>query len=151
MRFIPTHCESCSRSALVSASAINAGMTQCAGCGATARSLPGESYGEEDVSLYNNVANTLREAGVTPFQARQLAMELEAKSLLEPGRCLRRLMQTLPSLGVLELLVNNEPLALRKLEGMLAILFEVIGSSHSESGVVSNSSSAPSKAGGGHA
>jgi hypothetical protein len=148
MRFIPTHCESCSRSALVSAAAINAGTTQCADCGATARSLPGESYGEEDVSLYHDVAATLREAGVTPFQARQLAMELEAKSLLEPGRCLRRLVQTLPSLSALELLVDNEPLALRKLEGMLAILLEVMGSSRSESGLVSTSD--PSKAGGGH-
>jgi hypothetical protein len=147
MRFIPTHCESCSRSALVSASAINAGLTQCAECGATARSLPGESYGEEDVPLYAEVATTLRDVGLTPFQARQLAMELEAKSLLEPGRSLRRLVQTLPSLGVLELLVNDEPLALRKLEGMLAILLEVMGSGRSESGMVSTAD--PSKVGGG--
>jgi hypothetical protein len=147
MRFIPTQCESCSRSELVNADAISAGITQCKECGATARSLPGESYGEEDVSLYNNVATTLGEAGVTPFQARQLAQELEAKSLLEPGRCLRRLVQTLPSLSALELLVDNNPLALRKLEGMLAILLEVIGTSRSESGLVPTSDS--SKAGGG--
>jgi hypothetical protein len=145
MRYIPTHCESCSRSALVSAGAITAGITPCAGCGATARSLPGESYGEEDVSLYYDVANTLRDAGVTPFQARQLAMDLEAKSLLEPGRCLRRLVQTLPSLSALELLVDNEPLALRKLEGMLAILLEVMGNSRA-SGIVTTAD--PSKAGG---
>jgi hypothetical protein len=146
MRFIPTHCESCSRAALVDASAINAGLTPCADCGASARSLPGESYGEEDVALYHDVVATLRDAGVTPFQARQLAMDLEIKSLLEPGRCLRRLVQTLPTLGALELLVENEPLALRKLEGMLAILLEVMGSSRSESGVVFTSE--PSKAGG---
>ena len=147
MRFIPTHCESCARSALVNAGAIHAGITQCVGCGATARSLPGESYGEEDVALYRDVATSLRDAGVTPLQARQLAEELEAKSLLEPGRCLRRVVQTLPSLSVLEPLVDHEPLALRKLEGMLAILLEVMGNSRSESGM--ESAFDPSKAGGG--
>jgi hypothetical protein len=97
--------------------------------------------------LYYDVATTLRDADVTPFQARQLAQELEAKSLLAPGRCLRRLVQTLPSLSALELLVNHEPLALRKLEGMLAILLEAMGNSRSESGMVPASD--PSKAGGG--
>lgn len=149
MRFIPTHCESCSRSALVSADAIHAAVTQCVECGATARSLPGESYGEEDVALYNEVATRLRDVGVTPFQAQQLAQELEAKSLLEPGRCLRRVVQTLPSLSVLERLVDDEPLALRKLEGMLAILFEAMGNSRRESGMESTFD--PSKAGGGRA
>jgi len=148
MRFIPTHCESCSRSALVSASAINAGLTRCADCGETARSLPGESYGEDDVALYTEVATTLRHAGVTPFQARQLAQDLEAKTLLEPGRCLRRIVQMLPSLSPLELLVDNEPLALRKLEGMLAILLEVMGNGRTESGMVTTEVD-PSQAGGG--
>ena len=148
MRFIPTHCEACSRSALVSAGAIHGGITQCIGCGATASSLPGESYGEEDVALYHNVATALRDAGVTPLQARQLAQDLEAKSLLEPGRCLRRVVQALPSLSVLEPLVNGEPLALRKLEGMLAILLDVMGNSRRESGM--ESAFDPSKAGGGH-
>jgi hypothetical protein len=147
MRFIPTHCEACSRSALVSADAIHGGITQCIDCGATASSLPGESYGEEDVALYHDVATALRDAGVTPMQARQLAQDLEAKSLLEPGRCLRRVVQTLPSLGVLELLVNDEPLAVRKLEGMLAILLDVMGNSRSESGI--DSAFDPSKASGG--
>ena len=148
MRFIPTHCEACSRSALVSADAIHGGTTRCTDCGETASSLPGESYGEEDVSLYAEVAATLRDAGLTPSQARQLAQELEAKSLLEPGRCLARLVQTLPSLSPLELLVANEPLALRKLEGMLAILLEVVGNGRTESGMVSTGVD-PSKAGGG--
>ena len=74
-------------------------------------------------------------------------MDLEARSLLEPGRSLRRLVQTLPSLSVLETLVDNEPLALRKLEGMLAILLEAMGNSRSESGIVTAAD--PSKSGGG--
>jgi hypothetical protein len=133
MRFIPTHCEVCSTPALVSSSEIHAGLARCIQCGGSATVLPGESYAEHDAALFSSIVATLREADITPPQAALLATELEARSLLVPGRCLRRLAQALPSLGVLELLVGNERAALRKAEGMLATLLDVMSRArHSE-------------------
>jgi len=96
--------------------------------------LPGESYTEHDAALFAGIVATLHEAGLTPPQAALLAGELEARNRLAPGRCLRRLTQALPSLGVLELLVGNEHSTLRRAEGMLAILLDVMsrGQRHSE-------------------
>jgi hypothetical protein len=126
MRFVPTHCEVCSTPALVAAGEVKAGVARCGECGASATVLPGESYAEYDMPLFASILAALREVGITPPQAALLATELEARNLLAPGRCLRRIAQALPSLAVLELIVGNERAALRKAEGMLAILLELM-------------------------
>jgi len=136
MQFIPTHCEICSRSALTSADCITEGVTLCSECGGTARSLPGESYTEEDGALFVALATTLREAGLTPFHAGLLGAELESRNLLAPGRCLDRITQALPSLAIVDLVVPGNTAALRKAEGMLATLLEVMAHARSQSGVV---------------
>jgi hypothetical protein len=136
MRFIPTHCEACSFAALVPTSALNAGLAKCTACGGPARPLPGESYAAEDATLFNELAAALREAGLTPLNAAQLATELEGRDLIAPGRGLRRLAQVLPSLEVLELVVPDRPGPLRKAEGMLAMLLDVIARGRTQSGVM---------------
>lgn len=150
MRFIPTHCEICSRSSLTSGAEISEGVAPCVECGGSARSLPGESYAEEDVALFAALATTLREAGLTPFQAGLLGAELEARNLFTPGRCLNRLTQALPSLGVIDLFVAGNPVALRKAEGMLATLLEVIARGRTQSGMVAAVQGQASKAGNGN-
>jgi hypothetical protein len=136
MRFIPTHCEVCSLAALVPASSINHGVARCSACGAPARPLPGESYAAEDATLFNELAAALREAALTPLSAAQLSIELEGRDLIAPGRGLRRLAQVLPSLEVLELVVPDRPGPLRKAEGMLAALLDVIARGRAQSGMV---------------
>lgn len=136
MRFIPSHCEACSLSALIPANAIIQGVARCSACGGPARPLPGESYAEEDATLFNELAGALREAGLTPYSAAQLATELEGRDLIEPGRGLRRLAQVLPSLGVLELVVPDKRGPLRKAEGMLAALLDVIARGRTQSGMM---------------
>jgi hypothetical protein len=136
MRFIPTHCEVCSTPALVNESEIHAGLARCVECGGSANVLPGESYAEHDVALFSSIVATLREADITPAQAALLTTELEARNFLVPGRCLRRLAQALPPLGVLELLVGNERAGLRKVEGMLATLLEVMSRARRHSDIV---------------
>ena len=148
MRFIPTHCEVCSTPALVAASEIHAGLARCNECGASATVLPGESYAEHDAALFASIVATLREADITPPQASLLATELEARSLLPPGRCLRRIAQALPPLAVLELVVGNERGALRKAEGMLATLLDVMSRSRHHSEIVPALLQATSKASG---
>jgi hypothetical protein len=136
MRLIPTHCERCSRSALIGADAIVNGETTCADCGGRARSLPGESYADEDVALFKELDAALRDAGISASNAAQLAAELEVRSFGVPGRGLKRLAQVLPSLGILELIVTNQPAIMRKAEGMLATLFDAISSDHRPSGMI---------------
>ena len=126
MTILPTHCDRCSTSALVAAATINEGVAICVSCGGSATVLPGEAFNEEDASLFAYVVATLREAGITPSQAALLTTELESRSVLAPGRCLRRLAQVLPPLGVLELLVGSDPAMLRKAESMLAMLLDVL-------------------------
>lgn len=146
MRFIPTHCEVCSTPALVSEKEIHAGLARCLECGGAASVLPGESYAENDAALFTSIVATLREADITPPQAALLASELEARNLLAPGRCLRRLAQALPPLGVLELVVGNDRAGLRKAEGMLATLLDVMSRARRHSEIVPAVVHATSKA-----
>lgn len=135
MRLIPTHCDSCLRAALVSADAIESGWMTCRECGGAARTLPGQSYGPEDAQLFDDLQATLREAQLTPLNAHQLAVELQDRQGV-PGRGLKRLARLLPSLAILELIVSNEPISMRKAEGMLATLLDVIAARRSHSGVM---------------
>lgn len=136
MRLIPVHCDHCSRSALVEASAIVAGSTRCSECQGPARPLPGESYGPDDARLFKHLETTLREARLTAVNAAQLAVELEGRHA-HPGRGLERLAELLPSLSVLELLVGSDAASKRKAEGILATLLEAMSAAvGSASGVV---------------
>jgi hypothetical protein len=99
-------------------------MAVCAQCGGGALVLPGESYADQDVQLFERLAGTLEDAGVAPAQAVVLALELAPRNRVPPGRCLRRLTHVLPSLAVFDLLVGGDPVALHKAEGMLATLLE---------------------------
>ena len=137
MRIFPTHCERCSTSALVVASRIEAGTATCSECGASAVVLPGEAYNEDDAPLFADVLTTLHEAGISPSQAALLATELDARHAAPPGRCLRRLAQVLPTLGVLELLVGTHPATLRKAESMLALLLGVMSRQRRHSELIS--------------
>jgi hypothetical protein len=111
------------------------GVATCGECNGPARTLPGESYAEQDASLFNDLESTLREAQLTPVNAVQLAVELEGRTG-QPGRGLKRLARLLPSLSILELIVSNDPATMRKAEGMLATLLDAIAASRSRSGSI---------------
>jgi hypothetical protein len=134
MRLIPTYCESCRRSALVGSDAIASGVAVCPDCGASSRTLPGESYAPEDAKLYKRLETALRDAELSPLNAAQLAVELEGRSRA-PGQGLKRIAQLLPSLSILELIVSNEPVMMRRAEGMLATLLDATASSRTSSSV----------------
>ena len=130
MRLIPTHCQSCYRAALVPASAIDSnGESSCRQCGTKTRVLPGQSYAPEDAQLFDSLQAVLHEAQLTPLNASQLHGELEGR-VGQPGLALERLIRALPSLATLELVVSNEPSALRKAEGMLVTLLDALAASH---------------------
>jgi hypothetical protein len=90
------------------------------------RALPGETYGEDDLPLFNDLCAALDEVGLSPQHAAGLALQLEVRRTQPPGRGLRQLAQVLPSLGILELIVANRTTTLRKAESMLATLLDAI-------------------------
>jgi hypothetical protein len=135
MRLIPIHCEACGRAGLTEGSAIRQGVATCGDCGGIAHTLPGESYAPQDVALFDDLAAALRDAQLTPLNAAQLQSELAARNSA-PGRGLKRMAKLLPSLAILELIVSNDPVIMRKAEGMLATLLEAIAASRSSSGVI---------------
>jgi len=96
--------------------------------------LPGESYGAEDDTLFRELGAALQEAAITPQGASALATQLESRHYEAPGRALRRLAQSVPALGILELIVLNQPGALRKAEGMLAVLLDALARGRRNSG-----------------
>lgn len=94
--------------------------------------LPGESYGPQDQPLFAELEATVAEAGLTPLRAIQLAVALDSRNTV-PGTGLKQLAQLLPSSSILELIVMNEPLAMRKAEGMLVTLLEASAAGRSKS------------------
>jgi hypothetical protein len=109
------------------------GSVSCPKCGNSSRTLPGESYAAADAKLFEDLDATLREAQLTPLNAMQLAVELEGRNGA-PGRGLKRIAKLLPTLSILELIVSNDPITMRRAEGMLATLLDAIAASHSRSG-----------------
>jgi hypothetical protein len=113
-------------------------MAKCAECGGTMRALPGETYGEEDIPLFDDLRAALDEVGLTPQHAAGLMAQLEIRRTQPPGHGLRQLAQVLPSLGILELIVANRTATLRKAESMLATLLDTVVNSHRpQSGLLS--------------
>jgi hypothetical protein len=94
--------------------------------------LPGELYGADDAAVFNDLEATVRDARPTPGNAAELLRQLDSRAT-NPGRGLKRLGRLLPSLAVLELIVENNPAAMRKAEGMLALLLQVVASKQRQS------------------
>jgi len=137
MRFIPTQCEACSRTALVRQDAIVNGSASCGDCGGRARTVPGESYAAEDVSLFEELRSVLEQANISPSNAAALRGELGGRTSHDAGRGLKRLAQVVPALGLLELIVPGRPATLRKAEGMLATLLDGLSRTRTRSGTMS--------------
>jgi len=137
MRFIPTHCEACTRTALVRQDAIIDGRAACAECGRWALTMPGESYAAEDIALFEELRSLLAQANISPGNASALRGELASRTAADPGRGLKRLTQLVPALGLLELIVPGRPGAVRKAEGMLATLLDGIARGRTRSGTMS--------------
>lgn len=146
MRFIPTYCDACERIALVGSNEFENGLVRCGDCNAQARSLPGESYSDADLDMFDSLLAALAEAEIGQHNAAALAAQLE-RSPDHPGRGLQRLTRVVPALGILELLVNNRAGSLRKAEGMLAILLDALASGRRQSVTLpSVASTAPGRA-----
>jgi hypothetical protein len=134
MAFIPTYCDECSRSALIHADFVQDSVAVCTSCGCSARVVPGSSFRREDVVAYQTLADAIREAGIGPLSADELADEIASAAYPVPGPMLRHLAKTVPSLAFLDVMANAGPHVVRKTEAMLRTLLRGIAIGRRQSG-----------------
>jgi hypothetical protein len=134
MAFIPMYCDECLRSELIDASALIDASVNCSSCDRSARIIPGSSCGAADVVLYQELADALHDAAVTPLNAAQLADQIGDVHGRAPGSALRYLAKAVPSLAFLEIMAEGAAAqSVRKAEGMLQTLLNGIASGRSQS------------------
>jgi len=136
MRIFPTHCSSCGRLGL-SAETVAAedGGSPCE-CGATARVLPGATYGVADVRLFDAIVAALQDADITWMNATRLLIALERCESRRPQARLQLLKRLAPSLSAIERMTASQPALARSAVGMLEVLLEALTQSRSQSGVM---------------
>jgi len=85
--------------------------------------------------MFDDLRAALQEAGITQQNAASIINQLEYGGE-HRERGLRRLAHVVPALGILELIVDNNPVTLRKAEGMLTLLLETLVAGRRQSVIV---------------
>jgi len=75
--YLPIHCASCATIALRVAHECLGGEATCPRCGEIAQVVPGCSYVEGDVPLFNRLKRLVEDSGLSSEDARRLAFEIE--------------------------------------------------------------------------
>jgi hypothetical protein len=145
MRLIACHCHGCDRYWLHSREELERENIAACECGRSARVLPGQSYIQSDMPLFEAIASSLQAARVTPMQAGRLGIELEGCDGMPANIKLARLTQLVPSLAIIELIATTDVATTRKAVGMFAMLFEAIATARSKSDVSALLSEPPLK------
>jgi hypothetical protein len=136
MRLLPIQCSACQCFTLVDELTVSPeGSCECQ-CGCIARALPGQTYGVDDVSLFEAVVASIETAGITWMNASRLVLELEACDSARPIYKLARLKQLVPALSVIELIASSSPATARKACGMFSTVLEALSRGRSRSGIV---------------
>lgn len=126
VQLLPTHCRACGAVILSRRDVQNQVAAAC-GCGGQAFVVPGPSYAEHEVELFDWLVKVARYAQLRPAEAQRVCMEIETglASADQPGT-FGRLTQRFPSLAELALQLVDSPArlarALRMLETILNAL-----------------------------
>lgn len=126
VQFLPTHCRSCGAVALVTRSTQNDAAAPCS-CGGTGFVVPGPSFADHEVALFDWLVKVARYAELRPAEAQRVCMEIETGLARadQPGTY-ARLTKRFPSLSELLPQVADSPArmarALRMLETILNAL-----------------------------
>jgi len=132
MLFIVARCDECWRVRLVAQVELRDRAAACSDCGTPLRVMPSGMYREQDVQLFHEISDTLRDGKVRPFEATQLAAEL--RRVLANGdydRFFELLSNKTPSFTPIQLHFGGKPsLQLRALR-MLATILEALSATRS--------------------
>jgi hypothetical protein len=92
--------------------------------------VPGASYREGDKALFERIQDALRGANLTPAQAGLLRAQLDQPLLGNAPHLqrIKRLTDALPSLALLDAMIDNLEPGLRKAEGMLTCVLDAFAS-----------------------
>jgi hypothetical protein len=126
VQFLPTHCRACGAVALVTRGAEDQAAAPCA-CGGTAFVVPGPSFAEHEVALFDWLVKVARYAQLRPAEAQRVCMEIETGlARADQPRTYARLTERFPSLDELYPQLADSPArmarALRMLETILNAL-----------------------------
>lgn len=128
MVLVPTVCANCRRCALAEASALANTDGTCRDCGGVTRVVPGPRYDEGDADLFDSLFAALRDAQLLPSAFQELRQRLEeplsAKST--DLQRLNRLVAVLPTLALVDAMVDEDRPALRKAESMLTLMLDAL-------------------------
>jgi len=123
---MPTHCRACGAVALATRSVALDGCAPC-NCGGQAFVVPGPSFAEHEVALFDWLTEVARYAELRPAEAQRVCIEIETGLARadQPGTY-ARLTQRFPSLSQLAPQLEDSPArqarALRMLETILNAL-----------------------------
>lgn len=132
MLLLPAHCDRCSRSFLVGASVAARG-TECPTRHNPARLVPGPSYRERDMSLFEHLSAAVRSASLTAATAATVRAHLNVPLPANATNLARlnRLVGALPSLALVDAMIHDGEPQLRKAEGMLIAMLDAHTCKHS--------------------
>jgi hypothetical protein len=126
VQFLPTHCRACGAVALATRAVTVDGCAPCS-CGGQAFVVPGPSFAEHEVALFDWLTQVARYAELRPAEAQRVCIEIETGLARadQPGTY-DRLTQRFPSLSQLAPQLEDSPArqarALRMLETILNAL-----------------------------
>lgn len=126
VQFLPTHCRACGSVALAIRSTQHQSAAPCS-CGGTAFVVPGPSFAEHEVALFDWLVKVARYAQLRPAEAQRVCLEIETGLARadQPGTY-ARLTERFPSLAELRPQLADSPArmarALRMLETILNAL-----------------------------
>lgn len=126
VQFLPTHCRACGSVALAIRSTQHQAAAPCS-CGGTAFVVPGPSFAEHEVALFDWLVKVARYAQLRPAEAQRVCLEIETGLARadQPGTY-ARLTERFPSLAELRPQLADSPArmarALRMLETILNAL-----------------------------
>jgi hypothetical protein len=103
MQYLPTICHACRRVELLSTDACVEGQFKCTTCAGPAEVVPGCSYAEGDVALFEELSQIVASARISAAEAQRLAIDVERSSYVQKGHsAFAELTRLLPSLAPLK-------------------------------------------------
>lgn len=122
MSYLPIRCDACLVVSLVAAKDCRRGEAACPECQAQASVLPGCSYAEHDLGLFEDLRGYLRQAELSDIEVCELAVMMDQLRTTNDPQTFVTLLEYLPALGPALTILTTYPAKLRQALSMLSTL-----------------------------